>query len=266
MQITIPILLIAALIVLLLSRSIRRVIVFEYERGILYSGGKFRRVLDPGAYWLFPPQTTIVKLDLRPRFLTLAGQEVLSADNVGLKVSMAAKYRIVDPLGAVHNSASYEEALYLELQLALRELIGAVNIDEVLVKRQDLSAQLMERAAPAIEALGLKLLSVSVKDVMFPGDLKKIFAQVVKAQKEGLAALEKARGESAALRHLANAAKMLENNPALMQLRLLQTVGDGSGNTVVLGMPGQSVPLPIGGRPDSGRAAAQPGSDAADEP
>jgi hypothetical protein len=80
---------------------------------------------------------------------------------------------------------------------------------------------------------------------MFPGELKKIFAQAVKAQKEGLAQLERARGETAALRSLANAARMIEQNPALLQLRLLQAVGENSGNTFVLGVPGQTMPLPV---------------------
>jgi len=80
---------------------------------------------------------------------------------------------------------------------------------------------------------------------MFPGKLKEIFAQVINAKKEGLAALEKARGETAALRSLANAAKMIENNPNLMQLRLLQTLGQSSGNTLILGMPSNTSPVPI---------------------
>jgi regulator of protease activity HflC (stomatin/prohibitin superfamily) len=245
MEVVIALILIVVVATVVLRRSIKRVVVFEYERGILYSGGRFQRILEPGAYWCLTPTTTILKLDLRPRFVSITGQEVLSADNVSLKVSLAAKYQIIDPLTAAHTSSNYQEALYLELQMVLRELIGAVKIDELLAQRQVLSAQLLERTAPAIQELGLKLLSVGIKDVMFPGDLKRMFAQVVKAQKEGLAALEKARGESAALRHLANAAKMLEHNPTLMQLRLLQTLGDGSGNTVVLGLPPQSTPLPI---------------------
>jgi hypothetical protein len=76
-----------------------------------------------------------------------------------------------------------------------------------------------------------------VKDIMFPGELKNVFAKVLKAKKEGLAVLEKARGETAALRNLANAAKMLEGNPALMQLRILQSLDTGAGNTVVFGLP-----------------------------
>src|SRR4030067_2173938 len=82
--------------------------------------------------------------------------------------------------------------------------------------------------------LGVELLAVNIKDIMFPGELKNIYAQVVNARNEGLAALERARGESAALRNLANAAKLMENNPALFQLRLLQAVGSNSGNTIIL--------------------------------
>ena len=91
---------------------------------------------------------------------------------------------------------------------------------------------------------------------MFPGQLKEIFAQVVKARKEGLAALERARGETAALRNLANAAKMAEKSPALMQLRLIQAVGESSGNSVVLGLPSQVVPIQGQGK---GTQTSEPG-------
>jgi regulator of protease activity HflC (stomatin/prohibitin superfamily) len=228
-----------------LRRNIKRIVVFEYERGILYVNGVLRRVLGPGAHWYVASRSSVTKLDLRPRFASLSGQEVLSADNVGLKLSLVAQYRIADPIKAAHASTSYEAALYLELQLALRELVGAITIDELLAQRSELRERLLERSASAITVLGLELLSVGIKDIMFPGELKRIFAQVVKAQKEGQAALERARGESAALRNLANAAKLLEQNPALMQLRLLQSVGSSSGNTLVLGLPSHSVPLPI---------------------
>ncbi len=258
MQLLLTIGLTAVALTLLVRYGVKRVVVFEYERGILYAGGKLQGVIGPGAYWSIGFNRTILKIDMRPRFVSIVGQEVLSADNVGLKLSLAAKYQVVDPLMAAHASTDYQEALYLELQLALRMLVGAVKIDALLEQRELLSAQVLERTAPAIEALGLKLLSVGIKDIMFPGDLKRMFAQIVKAQKEGLAALEKARGESAALRHLANAAKLLENNPTLMQLRLLQTVGDGSGNTVVLGMPGQTTPLPIKAEGATGGATNAP--------
>jgi len=100
-------------------------------------------------------------------------------------------------------------------------------------------------AEPQVQRLGLKLLTADLKDLMISGDLKKSFAQVVKARKEGEAALERARGETAALRSLANAARMLQDNPQLVQLRMLQAMGESGGNTLVVGLPAA---LPLAGR------------------
>ena len=223
----------------------RRLTVIEYEKGLKYVSGRFRSVLEPGPYWYMPYFTTIKKLDLRPRFVSITGQEVLSSDGVTLKVSLAANFEIVDPDVAVNQVQDFENALYLELQLALREIVGTAEIDAVLSGRDELSKKLMEMTEPAITALGLHLISVDLKDIMFPGKLKEIFAQVVSAKQEGLAALERARGETAALRKLANAAKMLDDNPSLMQLRLLQSLGESSGNTLVLGVPSETIPIPM---------------------
>jgi regulator of protease activity HflC (stomatin/prohibitin superfamily) len=231
--------------VIFLKLGVRRVTVLEYEKGLKYAKGKFRSVLDPGQYWYMPFFTIIQKLDVRPRFVSITGQEVLSSDGVTLKVSLAANFEITNPNVAINKVKSFQEALYLELQLALRELVGAVDIDTVLNGRNELSKKLMEATEAKVADLGLKLISVNLKDIMFPGKLKEIFAQVVNAKKEGLAALEKARGETAALRNLANAAKMLEGNPNLMQLRLVQALGEPSGNTLILGMPSQSIPVPV---------------------
>ena len=135
-------------------------------------------------------------MDIRPRFATVSGQEVLSADGVALKLSVAAKYEIVDPALAVNSAQDYQSALYLELHMGLRAIVGAAKVDEVLEKRAEMGGQLLRSTAGKAEKLGLRLLSVEVKDLMFPGELKKIFSQVVKARQESLAALEKARGLS----------------------------------------------------------------------
>lgn len=215
----------------------RRVTVYEFERGLKYAGGRFERILGPGAYWHMPYFTSIKKIDARRRFVSIPGQEVLSADGVSIKVSMAACYTVADPAAAAHNSVNYQEALYLELQLALRAIAGGAEIETLLKERDAMSKQLMDGTAGKARELGLELISVSLKDIMFPGKLRETFAQVVNARQEGLAALERARGETAALRNLANAAKMLEGNPNLLQLRLVQALGEASGNTLVLGMP-----------------------------
>lgn len=219
----------------------KRVIIFDYERGVVYRNGKFNRILSPGAYWLFQRFDTMQKVDVRTRFITIPGQEVLSADNINVKVSVAASYRIDEPYKALTNSASYMESLYLVLQLGLRDLFSSTPIEELLAKRSDSSKQLFEKAKSQVADLGLVLLSADIKDFMFPGDLKSIFAQIVSARNEGLAALERARGESAALRNLANAAKLLENNPSLLQLRILQAIESKGGNTIVFSTP-QEIP------------------------
>ena len=186
--------------------GLRRITILEYEKGLKYSKGKFKDLIGPGQYWYIPYFVIIQKIDTRPRFVSITGQEVLSSDGVTLKVSIAANYEIIDPNVAINKVQSYQDALYLEIQLALREIIGSADIDAILSNRDELSTKLKEMTDQKIKELGLKLISVAIKDIMFPGKLKEMFAQVINAKKEGLAALEKARGETAALRNLANAA------------------------------------------------------------
>ena len=210
-------------IVALIS-NVRQITIFEHERGLYYQNGKFQRTLNPGLHWYFPRIHHIQKIDIRARFVSLIGQEVLTSDNVSIKISLAANFKVENPHRAFHETANYQEALYLLLQLQLRDLVGATAVDDLLAKRKELGDQLFENTQSKVTEIGLALLSVGIKDIMFPGELKNIFAQVVNARKEGLAALERARGESTALRNLANTAKLLENNPALLQLRLLQAL------------------------------------------
>jgi regulator of protease activity HflC (stomatin/prohibitin superfamily) len=208
------------------------IIVYEFERGLKYRKGRFVGVLNAGRYWIFFPGTTVKKIDVRPKFISVPGQEVLSADSVTLKVSVAARYEIADPNLAVNKIENYTEAFYAVVQLAIREIIGSMKIDEILEQRPVLNQKLMDLTAGKVEEMGIRLQLIGIKDIMFPGELKKVFAKVIEAQKEGLAALERARGETAVLRNLVNVAKVLEDNPALMPLRALQSTG----NTVVIGV------------------------------
>ena len=242
-------LLAVAVAALYVRARLRKVTVFEYERGLQYVAGKFRQLLEPGEYWLWTPSRTVVKVDVRPRIAAVPGQEILTADGIAVKVSLVAQYRIADPVVAVNGQTSYENALYTELQLAIRRLISAESIDSLLEKRPMMGAQLTEATKAGAAHIGLELVQADVRDLTLPGELKKLFTQVTKARQEGLAALERARGETAALRNLANAARLVTDNPALLQLRLLQVVGEQSGNTVVLGLPQSAAPLPIAQAP-----------------
>ncbi|NEQ53624.1 MAG: slipin family protein [Leptolyngbya sp. SIO3F4] len=208
-----------------------RITVFEYERGLKYVKGRFKQVIGPGQYWLWAfGNTTIRKVDMRPQYLSVPGQAVLTADGVGLKVSLAAVYNISDPAMAINQVADYRQALYMTVQTSLRQIISTVAMDDLL-GNTELNQQLLAASVSDVAALGLQLTSLSIRDLMLPGELKKLYAQIVQARQEGLAQLERARGETAALRSLANAARLTNQNPTLLQLRLLQAIEQSTGNT-----------------------------------
>ena len=229
-------------VVMVGSRFINRLVIREFERGVVFTRGRLTNVLGAGAHWLFKPFQSVQVIDIRSAVLSVPGQEVLSGDNIAVKVSLAIRFHVADPALAVRTTKSYTDALYLEAQLIIRDLIGALPIEELLQQRQQLAAKLQERLAPKAAELGLALETIGVKDIMFPGGLKQIFAQVVEARKAAQASLEKARGETATLRSLANAAKMLEGNPALVTLKTLQTASDGK-HTLVLGLSQPIIPI-----------------------
>ena len=254
-------LIVSAAVVLWIGRrilSIKRVVVYEYQRALKYTKGRYQETLGPGQYWIFSWRSSVMPVDVRPEFITIPGQDVLSADGVTLKVSLAAQFEVSDPNVAINKNANFRNSLYLLLQMALREIIGKEKIDALLENRASISSKLMEITAPKATELGLKLTLADVKDIMFPGEMKKVFAQVVKAQKEGQAALEKARGETAALRNLANAARTMDDNPNLLSLRALQALADSSGSTLVFGLPNNAIPIAKGGEKTPSRQRKEP--------
>lgn len=213
--------------------------------GLVYHHGLYVRRNNAGRHVIWGFGWTVKMIDLRKTSLLVAGQEVLTADNIGLKLSLLITCQITDPAKAAHETQNWLGDLYNTAQLAVRAVVGGVTVEALLSQRLDISAQLLARVLPEMAKIGINVIAVEVKDVMFPTELKRAFADVLKAKQEGQAALERARGESASLRNLANAARVLEGNPALMNLRLLQslTAAQKAGHTLVLGMPGGFVPL-----------------------
>lgn len=223
----------------------RAFLVPEGYAGLLYHRGKFVEVLRAGEHIRWGLKFTLGVSDLRKTSALVAGQEMLSADNVSLKASVLVTYQVVDPAKAAHETQNWLGDLYNATQIALRAVAGGVKMEALLGQRLDVGAQLLARVKADAETIGINVLTIEVKDVMLPNDLKRAFADVLKAKQEGQAALERARGESASLRNLANAARVLEGNPALQNLRLMQSLAAAqhAGNTFVLGMPGGFVPL-----------------------
>jgi regulator of protease activity HflC (stomatin/prohibitin superfamily) len=220
----------------LLKNFRRAFLVPEGYAGLLYCKGRFVEVLGAGRHIRWGRHYTIGAQDIRKTSLLVAGQDVLTADNIGLKLSLLVSYQVVDPAKAAHETQNWQGDLYNAAQLALRTVVNGIAVEALLGQRLDIGAQLLARVQPEAAKIGVNVLAVEVKDVMFPADLKRAFSDVLKAKQEGQAALERARGESAALRNLANAARVLEGNPALMNLRL--SAAQNSGSTLVLGVPG----------------------------
>jgi regulator of protease activity HflC (stomatin/prohibitin superfamily) len=239
-----------------LAQFRRVLLVPEGYAGLLYQRGKFVEVLRAGEHVRWGRKFTLDVSDLRKTSTLVAGQEVLSADNVGLKASLLVSHQVVDPVKAAHETQNWHSDLYNAAQLALRAVASGAPMEALLGNRLDLGTQLLARVKADAEKIGVNILAVEICDVTLPNDLKRAFADVLKAKQEGQAALERARGESASLRNLANAARVLEGNPALMNLRLMQslTAAQHAGNTLVLGVPGGFVPL----KPGKGHGAPEP--------
>ncbi len=213
----------------------RKIMLNTWERGLKYKDSQFVETLGPGTHRYNARSESIRAVDIRPRVLAITGQEILTADGVSLKFSVAVNYGICDPALAHHSVVSYVETLHMYVQLALREVIAAVDVDKARSARVELSAKLKELCEAKCRAIGVDILDAAIKDVTFPGKLKEVFAQVVNAKIEAQALLERTRGESASLRNLANVARMLESNPQFLQIRTLQAIEKSTGNTFVLG-------------------------------
>lgn len=238
MEFVVVVLLILVIVGLLVRPLVTVATVHDYQRGLRYRDGRLVGLLDPGTHVALKPFTEIHVLDGRPTSITVPGQEILTADGVALRISLTARYVVADPVAAMTNDQNYVSALYIALHAGLREAIAGRTADEILAARADLGPAVGGAVASDLARLGLELLGVDVRDVMVPSELKRAFAGLVAARREGEAALERARGETAALRSLANAGRMVEDNPGLLQLRILQQLGGSSGNTIMLGMPG----------------------------
>jgi regulator of protease activity HflC (stomatin/prohibitin superfamily) len=253
-EVVIAILLIAVVAILLLRPLVSLVTIHDYERGLHYRQGRFVGLLDAGTHLALRPWSEIRVFDVRPTILTVPGQEILTADGVALRVSLTARYVVADPVAAVAADQSYVTALYTLLHGGLREAIAGRTADELLAARMELGPAVGGIVASDLARIGVELLGVDVRDVMVPTELKRAFAGIVAARREGEAAVERARGETAALRGLANAGRMLEENPGLLQLRILHQLAASSGNTVVLGWPGADGGVPLPSPPASAAA------------
>jgi hypothetical protein len=211
-----------------------RTTILEHTRGLRYHRGVLVGQLEPGEYRFYTATNHILIFDIREQAIQVAGQEVLTADALGFKVSLHGTYRVVDPVKANMVAYSYYAALYADIQTACRSVLEKMTCEEILAGRNQIGTEIYELARAEAAKYGLELIKISVRDFMLPSPLKAIYTKVAEAKQEGLAALERARGETAALRSLANASRLMATNPGLGILRTLQTLEKSTGNSIIL--------------------------------
>ncbi|WP_072396383.1 slipin family protein [Hyphomicrobium sp. CS1GBMeth3] len=196
------------------------------EAGLLFVDGVLTERLVPGRYgfWSVGRQVRIVKMDLRPQPLEVTAQEILTKDRVGIRVTLTAFARIVDPEKAALAAPDVNATLYRLIQFAIREAVAARTLDEILAARdtidREVRAYVTERAAD----LGAEVGEIGVKDVILPGDVRELLNKVVEAERVAKANIIRRQEETAATRSLLNTAKLMENNSLLLRLKELEAL------------------------------------------
>jgi regulator of protease activity HflC (stomatin/prohibitin superfamily) len=208
--------------------TLRKITVRSTERALEYVDGVCTRVLEPGRHRI-PRRATYQRVWMVERIETTAPQDVLTSDGVSVRVTAAVRWAVGDPLRFAEAAADPMASVYLAVQIALREALVDVETDTVVRQsRRVLGAALTPAAVAAGLEVGIAVREVVVKDVILPPDLRSAYAEQVTARARGQARLEAARAETAALRSLANGAKLLDQHPALARQRLVELLPPGS--------------------------------------
>jgi len=229
---------VAIVILVLLAMSLR--ILREYERGVVFQLGRFWAVKGPGLIVLIPVIQQMVRMDLRTVVLDVPPQDVITRDNVSVKVNAVIYFRIIDPQKAVIQVASFLAATNLLAQTTLRAVVGKHELDQLLAEREKLNLDIQGILDAQTETWGIKVSNVEIKDVDLNETMVRAIARQAEAERERRAKVIHAEGEEQAARKLIEAANILSGRPEAMQLRYLQTLtaiaGDKS-STIVFPMP-----------------------------
>lgn len=198
----------------------------EHGAGIVWVDGKVQRLLVPGSYafWKFNRNVAVELVDLRLQAVEVQGQEILTKDKVALRLNLSATWRFTDVLTAFTQLAKPADHLYRELQFGLRAAVGTRTLDELLENKTVIDEVVTAQVRTKLAAYGLELDGVGVKDIVLPGEMKTILAQVVEAGKSAEANVIRRREETAATRSLLNTAKVMEDNPVALRLKELETL------------------------------------------
>ncbi|MEW6415951.1 MAG: slipin family protein [Pseudomonadota bacterium] len=232
------------LIVALLASSLR--ILREYERGVVFMLGRFWKVKGPGLIIVLPGIQQMVRVDLRTMVFDVPSQDVISRDNVSVKVNAVVYFRVLDPAKAILQVEDYMNATSQLAQTTLRAILGKHELDEMLAERETLNTDIQLALDAQTDAWGIKVSNVEIKHVDIDESMVRAIAKQAEAERERRAKIIHAEGELQASEKLLAAAEILAAKPQAMQLRYLQTLSNIAGdrtNTIVFPMPGELLNL-----------------------
>ena len=212
----------------------------EYERGVLFSRGKFKRVLKPGWNFVLPIFQSYKKVDIRTKADDVPAQEAITKDNVSVKINAVLYYKIFDASKAILEVENYYYATGQLAQTTMRNAVGSVTLDELLGEREKISEEICRIIDQLTDPWGIKVENVELKDISLPDEMQRVIAKVAEAEREKTAVITKAAGEVEASKNLAQAAQNMASVPGALHLRTLSTINDVSSdqsNTIIFAIP-----------------------------
>jgi regulator of protease activity HflC (stomatin/prohibitin superfamily) len=233
-----PFIVIAVLVIMFLTAAVK--IMNEYERAVIFRLGRIRDVKGPGLIIIIPIVDRVVKIDMRTITMDVPPQDVITKDNVSIKVSAVVYFRVMDANSAVTNVENYLFATSQLAQTTLRSVCGQMELDEILSEREKINMRLQEILDRSTEPWGIKVSLVEVKHIDLPEEMKRSMAKQAEAERERRAKVINAEGEFQAAQKLIEAAAVMETQPMSLQLRYLQTlnqIASENNSTTVFPIP-----------------------------
>lgn len=229
---------IGIIFVVLFFASLRQI--NQYERGVMFTMGRFSGVKNPGWRLVVPIFQKMVKVDIRTKAVDVPDQKAITRDNISVRVSAVIYYKVADAAKAVIEVENFYYAVSQFAQTTMRNIIGEVELDELLGQREKISQRIKEIVASASSAWGIEIENVELKDVALPENMERTIAKQAEAEREKRAVIIQSEGEVAAADNMSKAAGVLASAPGALHLRTLQAINDVSSdqsNTIVFAIP-----------------------------
>ncbi|MDD8049671.1 MAG: slipin family protein [Thomasclavelia sp.] len=226
------------LIIIVILSSIRQI--NQYERGVKFTLGKYTKIMQPGLNLVIPVFQSYRRVDIRTKVVDVPDQEAITKDNISVKINAVVYYKISDASKAVLEVENYFYATSQLAQTTMRNIVGTVSLDDLLTKRDQISADIQLIVDQATDGWGIQVENVEIKDISLPEEMKRVIARVAEAEREKMAVITKASGEAEAALNLAKAAEILSSTKGGLHLRTLETINDVSSdqsNTIFFAMP-----------------------------